>query len=192
MQHPIDPDRGAAFARLGVERLDQRTQRRPRHHPLHLGQKRGPPRRLGVAFKTHRRQRQLLHPPTQCSNPPRQTLYYNCSRLLQRFPREQVASHPVFLDKMTATLTSNVIGCEVKLTTPNNLQAIFLAETLLAALEALLATSMNERVHPYRSTLEIRMRPALFDIGEPTITRRGRQQRRGRDHSSPGFTLCGG
>jgi hypothetical protein len=71
---------------------------------------------------------------------------------------------------MTATLTSNVIGCEVKLTTPNNLQAIFLAETLLAALEALLATSLNERVYPYRSTLEIRMRPALFDIGEPTIT----------------------
>ena len=71
---------------------------------------------------------------------------------------------------MTATLTSNVIGCEVKLTTPNNLQAISLAETLLAALEAFLATSLNERVYPYRSTLEIRMRPALFDTGEPAIT----------------------
>jgi hypothetical protein len=84
--------------------------------------------------------------------------------------REQVAPHPVFLDKMTATLKSNVIGCEVNLTTPNNLQAIFLAETLLAALEAFLATSLNERVYPYRSKLEIRLRPALFDGGEPTIT----------------------
>jgi hypothetical protein len=48
---------------------------------------RGPPRRLGVALKPHCRQRQLLHPPTQCSNPPRQTLYCNCSWLLQRFPK---------------------------------------------------------------------------------------------------------
>jgi hypothetical protein len=84
--------------------------------------------------------------------------------------REQVASHPVFLDNMTTMLTSNVIGCEVKLTTPNNLEAIFLAETLLAALEAFLATSLNEGVYPYRSTLEIRMRPDSFDVGEPTIT----------------------
>jgi hypothetical protein len=82
---------------------------------------------------------------------------------------EQVAPLPVFLDKMTAALTSNVIGCEVNLTTPNNLQAIFLAETLLAALEAFLA-SLNERVYPYRSKLGIRLRPALFDGGEPTIT----------------------
>lgn len=84
--------------------------------------------------------------------------------------REQVAPHPVFLDKMTATLKSNVIGCEVGLTTPNNLQAIFLGETLLAALEALLATSLNERVYPYRSKLEVRLQPTLFDGGEPTIT----------------------
>src|SRR5437660_6948685 len=87
-QHPLDPDRRAAIARLGIEWLDQRAQRRPRHNPLHLGKKRCPPRRLGVALKPHCRQRQLLHPPTQCSNPPhqtlyytRQTLYYNCSDL---------------------------------------------------------------------------------------------------------------
>jgi hypothetical protein len=43
--------------------------------------------RLGVALKPHRRQRQLLHPPTQCSNPPRQILYHDhCSWLMQRFP----------------------------------------------------------------------------------------------------------
>src|ERR1700737_3227880 len=75
----------------------------------------------------------------------------------------------MFLDKMTATLTSNVIGCEVNLSTPNSLQAIFLAETLFAALEAFLATSLNERVFPYRSKLEIRLRPSLFEGGEPTL-----------------------
>jgi len=45
----------------------------PRHNPLHLGKKCRPPRRLGVSFKPHCRQRQLLHPdPTP--PPPRQ--YY--------------------------------------------------------------------------------------------------------------------
>src|SRR5262249_30266905 len=42
-----------------------------RHYPLHLGQKRCPPRRLGVALKSRGRQRQLLHPPTLRANPHR-------------------------------------------------------------------------------------------------------------------------
>ena len=62
-QHPLDPNRRAAIARLGIDRLDQPAQRRPRNHPPHLGQKRRPPRRLGVPLKPGRRQRQLLHPP---------------------------------------------------------------------------------------------------------------------------------
>src|SRR5262249_55169201 len=41
-QHPLDPDWRTAVARLRIERLDQPTQRRPRHDPLHLGQKRWP------------------------------------------------------------------------------------------------------------------------------------------------------
>jgi transposase, IS5 family len=40
-QHPLDPDRRAAIARLGIERRDQRAQRRPGHNPLHLGKKCG-------------------------------------------------------------------------------------------------------------------------------------------------------
>jgi hypothetical protein len=62
--------RSAAIAWLRIERLDQRTQRRPGHNPLHLGKKRCTLRRLGVAFKPHCRQRQLLHPPTLRTNPP--------------------------------------------------------------------------------------------------------------------------
>jgi hypothetical protein len=69
-QHPLDPDRRPPIAGFGVERLDQPAQRRPRHNLFHLGKKRRPSRRLGVALKPHRRQRQLLHPPTQCTNPP--------------------------------------------------------------------------------------------------------------------------
>src|SRR5499427_10183724 len=63
-QHPLDPDWWAAIARLRIERFDQPAQRRPRHNPLHLGQKDCPPRRLGVALKPRYRQCQLLHSPT--------------------------------------------------------------------------------------------------------------------------------
>src|SRR5271163_3662339 len=62
-QHPLHPDRRAAIAGFGIERLDQPAQPRPRHHPFHLGQKYRPPRRLGVAFKPRRRQRHLPHRP---------------------------------------------------------------------------------------------------------------------------------
>src|SRR5215469_17691768 len=79
-QHPLGPNRRAAIARLGIDRLDQPAQLRPRNHPLHLGQKNRPPRPLGVALKPHHCQCQLLH------SPPRQALYHgHCSWLLQSF-----------------------------------------------------------------------------------------------------------
>src|SRR5215469_13966927 len=82
---PLDPE--MPIARLRIERLDQRAQRRPRHNPLHLGQKHCPPRRLGVALKPRHRQCQLLHSPEPMrTSPPRQTLYHgHCSWLLQSF-----------------------------------------------------------------------------------------------------------
>ena len=77
-QHPFYSDRRAAMAGLWIERLDQPVQRRPRHDALHLGQKRCPSRRLGVAVKPHRRQRQLLNLPQPLrTNRPRCALYHD-------------------------------------------------------------------------------------------------------------------
>jgi hypothetical protein len=74
------PDRRPSIARLRIGWLDHRAQRRPPHHPFHLGKKRCPPSCLGIAFKSHCRQRQLLHPPTLRINPPRPALYHDyCS-----------------------------------------------------------------------------------------------------------------
>jgi hypothetical protein len=84
--------------------------------------------------------------------------------------KDQVASTPLFLDQMTVSLSTHVIGCRVNITAPNNLADVFLAETVLSALEAFLATSLNEAIYPYRSTLDIRLRPALFNEGDPTIS----------------------
>ena len=85
-QHPLDPDRRAAIARLRIERLDQCAQRRPRHNPLHFCQKRGPPRPLGIALKPRCRQCQLLHSPNpiQCTNPPLSALYHITAAALRR------------------------------------------------------------------------------------------------------------
>ena len=63
-QHPLHPDRWAVIAGLGIIGLDQHAQRRPRHHPLHLGEKCRPPRRPAIALKPRRRHAQLPHPPT--------------------------------------------------------------------------------------------------------------------------------
>src|SRR5262249_53691119 len=71
-QHPLDPDWRTAVARLRIERLDQPTQRRPPHDPPPLGQKRRPPRRLGLALKSPGPPRPMLPPPTLPANPPRQ------------------------------------------------------------------------------------------------------------------------
>jgi hypothetical protein len=51
--HALHSSRRPPIARLRIERLDQRAQRRLRHHSLHFSQKRRPPRRLGIALKLH-------------------------------------------------------------------------------------------------------------------------------------------
>ena len=59
----------------------------------HLGQKRRPTRRLGVALKPLRRQRKLLHlPQPMRADPPRRALYHDhWPWLLQRFPSDALS-----------------------------------------------------------------------------------------------------
>ncbi len=60
-QHPLQADRRATVPGFRIDRLDQPTQAAPRHHSLHLRQKRRPPRRLAVTLEPRRRQCHLLH-----------------------------------------------------------------------------------------------------------------------------------
>jgi hypothetical protein len=48
----LRPAPGTTLPRLGIHRLDQRTQLRPRHYLLHLFQEHGSPRLLRVALKS--------------------------------------------------------------------------------------------------------------------------------------------
>src|SRR6266436_2092869 len=100
-QHPLHPDRRAAIASFGIERLNQTAQCLPRHHPLHLGQKPRPPRRPGVALKPRRRQRKLLHLPHPCAliHPAAHYITITGRWLLQWFPRE--AGPPKSVQRMS-------------------------------------------------------------------------------------------
>jgi hypothetical protein len=69
------------------------------------------------------------------------------------------------------TLRSYVLGCEVLVKTANNRTSMDLAETLLAALEALLATSLGHAI-PHRPMLTITIRPSDFVGDVPRITLR--------------------
>jgi hypothetical protein len=74
---------------------------------------------------------------------------------------------PHLQDGDKITLRSFVLGCEVTVQAANNDVSIFLAETILGVIEALLATSLEGDLLPYRSELTINISPADFIQGLP-------------------------
>jgi len=74
---------------------------------------------------------------------------------------------PDLLLSKKVTLRSNVLGCEVSIHAFNDHTSIYLAETILGALEALLATSLESVILPYRSELHISIEPSDFLAGLP-------------------------
>jgi len=64
-------------------------------------------------------------------------------------------------------LRSFVLGCEVIVEAVNTSASIDLAETILAALEALLATSLDAELFPYRPELRVYIQPSDFIEGLP-------------------------
>jgi hypothetical protein len=73
-----------------------------------------------------------------------------------------IPSRAEFLDKQKVTLRSLVLGCEITVTTPNHDRSLFFAESLLAALEAFLATSLDAPLLPYVPKLAIDVIPTDF------------------------------
>ena len=69
---------------------------------------------------------------------------------------------PEFLDKQKLTLRSSVLGCIVTVELPNQDRSLFLAEGILAALEAFLATSLDAPLLPYNAKLHLKIIPTDF------------------------------
>ena len=64
---------------------------------------------------------------------------------------------PDYMLDETTVLRSRILGCEVVVTCENNLTSLAVGEALLGTLEALLATSLNQRTLPHLERLNIRV-----------------------------------
>ncbi|WP_447978222.1 hypothetical protein [Candidatus Nitrospira bockiana] len=71
-------------------------------------------------------------------------------------------SRPELFQLPVVRLESFVLGCKITIETTNNLASIQLGETVLAALEALLATGLGDGLFPYRTGFTIKVRPSDF------------------------------
>lgn len=75
---------------------------------------------------------------------------------------EDLPDEPDFLLSSGVTLRSFVIGCEIIIEARNEASSTGLAEVILGALEALMATALTGRVFPCRSKLLIKVQPSEF------------------------------
>jgi len=69
---------------------------------------------------------------------------------------------PLLHSERTLQFGSVILGAVMELSVANNSPGIELAESILAALESLLATSVLQGIMPYTSTFRIRIRPSDF------------------------------
>ena len=88
-------------------------------------------------------------------------------RWLNQPASKDLPDQPELLLGDKVILKSYVLGCEVTVESPNNLTSVYLAETILGALEAFLATSFDSETLPFRSELRIVIRPSDFLSGLP-------------------------
>lgn len=79
-------------------------------------------------------------------------------------------TNPDYMLDETAVLRSRVLGCEVVATCENNLTSLAVGEALLGTLEALLATSLNQRVLPHLERLNIRVGAKADAPAKPLLT----------------------
>ncbi len=64
---------------------------------------------------------------------------------------------PEFLDGRKLELRSSVLGCAITAEVPNQNRSLFIAEAILSALEAFLATSLGSTLLPYTASLGLKI-----------------------------------
>jgi hypothetical protein len=89
---------------------------------------------------------------------------------------KELPDHPDYLARPTVKVVSPVLGCKVTITTPNDNAILFLAENIIGALEAFLATSFDSDLMPYRSELDINIEISDFLLGLPEYSINKRRQ----------------
>ena len=69
---------------------------------------------------------------------------------------------PEFLDRRKVELQSSVLGCNITIEAPNENRLLFLAEAILSALEAFLATSLDSTLLPFAAHLRVKITASDF------------------------------
>jgi len=82
---------------------------------------------------------------------------------------KDIPSQPVLVDGATSLLTSTILGSELVVQTPNNAISFSIAESLLSALEAFLATSDEQYVLPHRERMTIVVSASEQLTGAPQL-----------------------
>lgn len=83
---------------------------------------------------------------------------------------EQVPRFPNLMTGDEVEFQSNVLGCDLFVRIVNTDESIYLAESLLGALEAFLATSLDAPISPYREEAKIIVRPSEELAKAPTVS----------------------
>jgi hypothetical protein len=78
-----------------------------------------------------------------------------------------IPNSPELLYSTEVTMDTFIIGCHLTIETANEFDSICLGETILAVMEAFLATGMSESIFPYQQEFKIRIRPSEFVTGMP-------------------------
>jgi hypothetical protein len=84
--------------------------------------------------------------------------------------KSQLPAQAQLLDTAEVLFTSIVMGVELRVTLPNNLVSIQVAESFLGSSEAFFATSLNRRIIPYRETALVRVSPNPSDRESFSVT----------------------
>ena len=82
---------------------------------------------------------------------------------------QDIAPQPVLADGATCFLKSIILGSELVVETPNNVISVGIAESLLGALEAFLATSDEQDVRPHREQVRIVIKGSHQLTGRPQL-----------------------
>jgi hypothetical protein len=80
---------------------------------------------------------------------------------------KDVATKPDFLARSNVQFSSTVLGCKFIVECSNQLDSIYLSETILATIEAFLATSMAQKIFPHRESFLIRIVETEFGSDLP-------------------------
>lgn len=74
--------------------------------------------------------------------------------------RLQMPEHPQVDVDGAVEYCTTVLGCQIQVKAPATIGSISVAEAVLGAIEAFFATSLDERILPYRANAEIRIQPS--------------------------------